>query len=68
MGEGWASIGKGSRLRYHIPCGEGACARRVAKRPPAFFLEYLVSRYYDGFAAEREQAPSPQTTVMHGGH
>ncbi|ALI03544.1 hypothetical protein C1X98_16470 [Pseudomonas sp. FW306-2-11BA] len=61
MGEGGASIGKRSQMEgYAESCGEGACPRWVAKRPPVFFRVHHMHRICDGFAAERGQAPSPQ--------
>ncbi|APV39534.1 hypothetical protein C1Y11_18595 [Pseudomonas sp. FW305-20] len=39
-----------------------------AQQPPnhstEFYQIHPTSRVYDGFAAEREQAPSPQTAYM----
>jgi hypothetical protein len=48
-------------LSLTLPCGEGACPRWAAKRPPTFFQTYIACRIYDGCAAERGQAPSPQS-------
>jgi glutamate/aspartate transport system ATP-binding protein len=46
------------------PCGEGACSRWVAQRPQNLqmpvHLTLRICRFCDCFAAEREQAPSPQ--------
>ncbi|MFS2096137.1 hypothetical protein ACCC96_24320, partial [Pseudomonas sp. Pseusp11] len=44
-------------------CGEGACSRWAAKRPPSFFQSNLIARFCDCSAAEREQAPSPQKSA-----
>ncbi len=45
-------------------CGEGACSRWAAKRPQkpinSVYQVKRDCRIYDCFAAEREQAPSPQ--------
>jgi hypothetical protein len=45
-------------------CGEGACSRWVAKqsqKPSHAFVQVNgIYRIHDRYAAEREQAPSPQ--------
>ncbi len=45
-----------------LPCGEGACSRWSAKRSSSFQQLHRTLRVYDCFAAEREQAPSPQNS------
>ena len=43
-----------------IPCGEGACSRRTAKQSYVVSLLKPWCLIWGRFAAQREQAPSPQ--------